>query len=341
MGFSFSFKVPYGRSITDSVWQSVLEMRLIVYDMMTHVENYIEPLKKMGYEGDENSLKEELYDYWIELVYNKVKNDVNNLYNAFQNQANNYLEDKGIPLFDPESMTSDTDFQQVRKTLFEIQENRRNLEAKNLLLATSTISHGVDEDSFNVMYFFGIPNNNAEYIQAYSRTGRRHTGIVLDLIRLTRVRDRSYLKNFVIFHQNKDDLVEPVPINRWAKNAVYCTLPGLIVGMLYQYIALQKNIENVYSASTWKKLLEEEELDVVELTRHLISAYGCNDSEKMSDAYKEAITNETLAIMNGIKNDTLLPNEFISDTIKKYSHGHRKPMSSLRDTEESVTIRID
>ena len=333
--------VPYGRSITDSVWQSVLEMRLIVYDMMTHVENYIEPLKKMGYEGDENSLKEELYDYWIELVYNKVKNDVNNLYNAFQNQANNYLEDKGIPLFDPESMTSDTDFQQVRKTLFEIQENRRNLEAKNLLLATSTISHGVDEDSFNVMYFFGIPNNNAEYIQAYSRTGRRHTGIVLDLIRLTRVRDRSYLKNFVIFHQNKDDLVEPVPINRWAKNAVYCTLPGLIVGMLYQYIALQKNIENVYSASTWKKLLEEEELDVVELTRHLISAYGCNDSEKMSDAYKEAITNETLAIMNGIKNDTLLPNEFISDTIKKYSHGHRKPMSSLRDTEESVTIRID
>ena len=38
--------------------------------------------------------------------------------------------------------------------------------------------------------------------------------------------------------------------------------------------------------------------------------------KKMSDAYKEAITNETLAIMNGIKNDTLLPNEFISDTIK-------------------------
>lgn len=147
-------------------------------------------------------------------------------------------------------MTSDTDFQQVRKTLFEIQENRRNLEAKNLLLATSTISHGVDEDSFNVMYFFGIPNNNAEYIQAYSRTGRRHTGIVLDLIRLTRVRDRSYLKNFVIFHQNKDDLVEPVPINRWAKNAVYCTLPGLIVGMLYQYIALQKNMKMLARTST-------------------------------------------------------------------------------------------
>lgn len=90
-------------------------------------------------------------------------------------------------------MTSDVDFQTVRKTLFDIQSNRRNFNSTNLLLATSTISHGVDEDSFNLMYFFGMPNNNAEYIQAYSRTGRKHTGIVIDIIRLMRVRDRSYL----------------------------------------------------------------------------------------------------------------------------------------------------
>ena len=198
------------------------------------------------------------------------------------------MEDKGIPKYVPESMTSDTDFQCVRKTLFEIQENRKNLESKNLLLATSTISHGVDEDSFNVMYFFGIPNNNAEYIQAYSRTGRKYTGIVMDLIRLTRVRDRSYLKNFVIFHQNKDDLVEPVPINRWAKNAVYCTLSGLLVAALYQYYAPALNIENVYSANTWKKAFEDEEIDPKDVANILIGAYGCNDSEKMSDAYREA-----------------------------------------------------
>ena len=143
--------VPYGRSITDSVWQSVLAMRVIVYDMMTRAEDYHDLLKKeYKYGGTVEGLKDKLYDYWIELVYNKVKNDVNNLYNAFQNQANNYLEDKGVPKYYPESMTSDTDFQSVRKTLFEIQENRKNLESKNLLLATSTISHGVDEDSFYV-----------------------------------------------------------------------------------------------------------------------------------------------------------------------------------------------
>lgn len=158
-----------------------------------------------------------LYDYWIELVYNNRKQDAMELENAFQNQANNYLEAKGVPKYVIEQMTSDVDFQTVRKTLFDIQANRKNFESTNLLLATSTISHGVDEDSFNVMYFFGMPNNNAEYIQAYSRTGRKFTGIVVDIIRLMRVRDRSYLKNFVIFHQNRDDLVEAVPINRWAK----------------------------------------------------------------------------------------------------------------------------
>ena len=59
-----------------------------------------------------------------------------------------------------------------------------------VIVATSTISHGVDEDSFNIMYFFGMPNNNAEYIQAYSRSGRQYTGIVIDVIRLMRIRDR-------------------------------------------------------------------------------------------------------------------------------------------------------
>ncbi len=335
--------VPYGRSITDSVWQSVLAMRVIVYDMMTHTDKYYEILKNdpYNYQGTKEELSEKLYDYWIELVYNKVKNDVNNLYNAFQNQANNYLEDKGIPKYYSESMTSDTDFQSVRKTLFEIQENRKNLESKNLLLATSTISHGVDEDSFNVMYFFGIPNNNAEYIQAYSRTGRKYTGIVMDLIRLTRVRDRSYLKNFVIFHQNKDDLVEPVPINRWAKNAVYCTLPGLLVAVLYQYYSPKLNMENVYFASTWKKAFENDEIDPKEVAKILIEAYGCNDSEKMSEAYREAITDEVLNICNGLKTYTPGPNEFLSNGIERYSHGNRAPMRSLRDTEDQVSIRID
>ena len=331
---------PYGRSITDGMWESVYAMRLVVYKMIQLYKDSYNEISKKGFTGTIDEYQEMLYDYWIELVYNNRKQDAMELENAFQNQANNYLEAKGVPKFFIEQMTSDVDFQTVRKTLFDIQSNRKNLESTNLLLATSTISHGVDEDSFNIMYFFGMPNNNAEYIQAYSRTGRKYTGIVIDIIRLMRVRDRSYLKNFVVFHQNRDDLVESVPINRWAKNAIYSTLPGLLSGMLMQYYTIKTNTDNVYQAIKVKKWLLDGEISVIDVINKISDAYGCNAQEKLSIAYKEIIAEEVTNILSGIQNGNFVTTDFLSDAIAKFSHGKKSPMRSLRDTEEQITIKI-
>lgn len=331
---------PYGRSITDGMWESVYVMRLVVYRMIEALEESYAQLCEKGFDGSIDDYKEILYDYWIQLVYNNRKQDAMELENAFQNQGNNYLEAKGVPKFVIEQMTSDVDFQTVRKTLFDIQANRRNYESTNLLLATSTISHGVDEDSFNVMYFFGMPNNNAEYIQAYSRTGRKYTGIVIDIIRLMRVRDRSYLKNFVVFHQNRDDLVESVPINRWAKNAIYSTLPGLLSGLLMQYYTIQTDTDNFYQAVKVKKLLADGAISIADVVEKLIKAYGCNDQEKMSLPYKEIIEEEVTSILSGIQNGNFTTNDFLSDAIAKFSKGKKSPMRSLRDTEEQIVIKI-
>jgi hypothetical protein len=331
---------PYGRSITDGMWESVYIMRLVVYRMIQFLKEGYAQVCERGFSGTLDEYREMLYDYWIELVYNNRKQDAMELENAFQNQGNNYLEAKGIPKFVIEQMTSDVDFQTVRKALFDIQANRRNFESTNLLLATSTISHGVDEDSFNVMYFFGMPNNNAEYIQAYSRTGRKYTGIVIDIIRLMRVRDRSYLKNFVVFHQNRDDLVEPVPINRWAKNAIYSTLPGLLSGLIMQFYTVQTNSDNLYQAVKVKKLLLDGAIDINDVIEKLIVAYGCNDQEKLSLAYKEIIVDEVNNILTGIQSGNFTTSDFLSDAIAKFSRGKKKPMTSLRDTEEQIEIKI-
>ena len=331
---------PYGRSITDGMWESVYLMRLVVFYMMDHVEESYEDLKKMGFTSSLEEYRNMLFDYWIELVYNNRKQDAIELENAFQNQANNNLVAKNIPLYVIEQMTSDVDFQTVRKTLFDIQANRKNTDSTNLILATSTISHGVDEDSFNIMYFFGMPNNNAEYIQAYSRTGRKYTGIVIDIIRLMRVRDRSYLKNFVTFHQNKDDLVESVPINRWAKNAIYSTLPGILSGVIMQYYTVLAGVDNLYHAVKVKKLLLEGVIKANDVIDMIIKIYGCNETEKMSIAYKEIITEEVSKILNGIQNGNFTNDDFLSDAIGRYSHGKLKPMRSLRDTEEQIEIKL-
>lgn len=334
---------PYGRSITDGMWESVYTARVVVYRMLfDDTESNYKAVCKKGFVGTIDDFREMLYDYWIELVYNNRKQDAMELENSFQNQANNLLKSESITEFKIEQMTSDVDFQTVRKTLFDIQSNRTKLESTNLILATSTISHGVDEDSFNIMYFFGMPNNNAEYIQAYSRTGRKYTGIVIDIIRLMRVRDRSYLKNFVIFHQNKDDLVESVPINRWAKNAVYSSLPGLLSGILmqYYYALLETNKYSIYKAVTVKKLLTEEKIKIEEVAKYLVEAYGCSDQEKMSMAYKETIEKEVMNILSGIKNGNFLTDDTISKAIAMFSHGKKAPMESLRDTEEQIEIKI-
>lgn len=331
---------PYGRSITDGMWESVYLMRLVVHHMMDHVEESYESLRQLGFTATLEEYKNMLFDYWIELVYNNRKQDAIELENAFQNQANNRLAAKNIPLYVIKQMTSDVDFQTVRKTLFDIQANRKNTDSTNLILATSTISHGVDEDSFNIMYFFGMPNNNAEYIQAYSRTGRKYTGIVIDIIRLMRVRDRSYLKNFVTFHQNKDDLVESVPINRWAKNAIYSTLPGILSGIVMQYYTVLADADHLYHAVKVKKLLKDGVIRTSDVIDMVIAIYDCRDNEKMSLAYKEIIAEEVTKILNGILNGNFTKDDFLSDAIGRYSHGKLKPMRSLRDTEERIEIKL-
>lgn len=331
---------PYGRSITDGVWQSVYQMRRITYNLRKNIESTLETLKKKGFTGTVNELDEMLYNYWIELLYNNRKQDAMELENAFTNQANNHLAEENIPLFVPKQMTSDVDFQEVRKTLFDIKENRKKVDSTNLILATSTISHGVDEDSFNIMYFYGMPNANAEYIQAYSRTGRKFTGIVIDIIRLQRVRDRSYLKNFVLFHQNKDDLVESVPINRWAKNAIYSSLPGILSSLIYQYYTVVTESDTLYSTADVQKLIESDKIDIDDAIEKIIEIYACNEGEKLSLSYEETIRDEVRRILENIKNGVHPSDEFLSKGIGKYSKGKSEPMTSLRDTEETIEIRI-
>ena len=60
--------------------------------MIQFLEESYEKLCAVGFSGSIDEYRDMLYDYWIELVYNNRKQDAMELENAFQNQANNYLE---------------------------------------------------------------------------------------------------------------------------------------------------------------------------------------------------------------------------------------------------------
>ena len=92
------------------------------------------------------------------------------------------------------------------------------------IVATSAISHGVDVDRFNSMFFAGLPSDIAEYIQASSRVGRTHVGFVMLLPTPQNRRDRYVVETHDIFHRFLERMIAPPAVERWAENAIKRTL---------------------------------------------------------------------------------------------------------------------
>ena len=92
--------------------------------------------------------------YWTTIVYFNSKNDNNKLRNTFDQQANiEHLGDIPDAKFNIIKMTGDEDFTEIKDSLNDIQREKNKMKTHNLILATSTISHGVDEDEFNNIFF--------------------------------------------------------------------------------------------------------------------------------------------------------------------------------------------
>ncbi|WP_347093256.1 helicase-related protein [Sphingomonas parapaucimobilis] len=96
------------------------------------------------------------------------------------------------------------------------------------IVATSAISHGVDVDRFNSMFFAGLPSDIAEYIQASSRVGRTHVGFVMLLPTPQSRRDRYVVETHDIFHRFLERMIAPPAVERWAENAIKRTMASYV-----------------------------------------------------------------------------------------------------------------
>lgn len=96
------------------------------------------------------------------------------------------------------------------------------------VIATSAISHGVDVDEFNMMFFAGQPPDIAEYIQASSRVGRTHVGTSILIPTPQQRRDRYIVEIHDIFHRFLERMIDAAPVERWAENAITRTLASFL-----------------------------------------------------------------------------------------------------------------
>lgn len=104
-------------------------------------------------------------------------------------------------------------------------------ETLDYVLATNMISAGVDVDRLGLMTVMGQPQATAEYIQATSRVGRRHPGLVLTLYNAGRSRDRSHYESFPTYHEALYRQVESTSVTPFSPRARDRGLPALLFSL--------------------------------------------------------------------------------------------------------------
>jgi hypothetical protein len=104
--------------------------------------------------------------------------------------------------------------------------------ALDAVLASNMLSVGVDVPRLGLMLVNGQPKGIAEYIQATSRVGRRHPGLVVALFNHAKARDRSHFETFRTWHQTLYRDVEATSVTPFASRArdraLHATLVALV-----------------------------------------------------------------------------------------------------------------
>lgn len=128
-------------------------------------------------------------------------------------------------------LTSRIDASEIPTRLKGIEKRLPDEDTVDVLLATNMIAVGVDVDRLGLMAVMGQPQTTAEYIQATSRVGRAHPGLVTVMLNSARARDRSHYENFQHYHSALYREVESTSVTPFSARARERGLHAVIVAL--------------------------------------------------------------------------------------------------------------
>jgi hypothetical protein len=132
---------------------------------------------------------------------------------------------------EPVELTSRESTSNVKRAKERLNRPFADDEHVDVLLASNMISVGVDIDRLGLMVVGGQPKTTSEYIQASSRVGRQHAGLVVTCFNIARPRDRSHYERFVTYHESFYRFVEAMSLTPFSGPALDRGLAGTLVAM--------------------------------------------------------------------------------------------------------------
>lgn len=220
------------------------------------------------------------------------------------------------------------------------------------IIATSAVSHGVDVEELNAMFFAGMPSDIAEYIQASSRIGRTHVGFCVLVPTPQRTRDRYIVEVHDIFHRFLERMILPAAVDRWAEKALHRVIPSFF----QTFVCGVKAINEVSAAENaakpkirtyrnTKEVLQAIKADPSgqkkEMASFLRNAFGLKPGFTPSDTGTRYYSSLAVKELDDIHR-TLEEPRFMGDTqlgdFFTLRNVAQRPMTSLRDVDEPGII---
>lgn len=166
------------------------------------------------------------------------------------------------PLRTPEELTSRKASSEIPEILERLGRPSSEEDFIDILLASNMLSVGVDIPRLGLMLMTGQPKSMSEYIQATSRVGRSHPGLVVTLYNNGKIRDRAHYEAFQVWHGALYRSVEPGSVTPFAPRARDKALHAPLV-------ALALHLKNIAVGSATESDLDDISGFLLERIRHI------------------------------------------------------------------------
>jgi superfamily II DNA or RNA helicase len=159
----------------------------------------------------------------------------------------------------------------------------------DVLLASNMLSVGVDIDRLGVMVMSAQPKTTAEYIQATSRVGRKHPGLVVQVYNWVRPRDISHYERFSHYHDTFYRHVEATSATPYSSRARDRALPAVLTSYMRQSepaLSMEQNADKFTRAHPGAALI------ISDIASRALRATGREQVKTETDDQLQALADE-------------------------------------------------